>query len=302
MDFMSPAHLLDTTAVAATSLTLRDSRRRFILRQTRLLGISRRTRGIPQVRITLIDGPVALSHPVFTAARIEQHPQIRGAEIADGRHATFIASLLVGDGGGVLGVSPNCTLVSVPIHDEKFQQLQLSAAEAAERVALAICRAVELRSDVILLSLDFLPNAELAFAPVLQAFRHASSRGTCIVVAAGNQPRLGSSKVLAAPGVLAVAMADDGGRIHPSSPLGLAIGRGLRCPGTDLPGAVPPNQLIEASGSSFAAALVSGAIALLRSLRQDLSPLEIVAGYPRPRCSSVVPPLVDGEAWLEALH
>lgn len=301
MNVPSVTDTVDTGLVIPALWTRTEDRRRFILRQIRLLGITRLTQGIPQVRIALIDGPVSISHPVLSAATIEQYPQIPGTELADQSHATFIASLLVGRGGGVLGIAPGCTIVSLPIQDGEFQKLQLRAEEAAERVARAIYQAVELRADVIQLSLDFVPAADAAFRRVVEAIRHAAARGTCIVVAAGNRPRLGSSGVLAVPGVLAVAMADDAGRIYPGSPIGPAIGRGLRCPGSDLPGAVPPDLVIGGSGSSFAAALVSGAIALLRSLRQDMCPLEIAANYPRPRVPSVLPPLMDGAAWLEAL-
>jgi subtilisin family serine protease len=94
-------------------------------------------------------------------------------------------------------------------------------------------------------------------------------------------------------------MADEMGRNHRDSPAGPAIGRGLRCPGERLPGAVPPDRLLEASGSSFAAAVASGAIALLKSLRPDLSALAIAAAYPRPPERSVIPPLIDGVAWSE---
>ncbi len=258
----------------ATMTTRRAScRRRLILRQTRLLELSRRTRGTPRVRIALIDGPVAIAHPVLAAAMIEQHPQTPGAELAAEYHATFIASLLVGSGGGVLGLAPGCTLISLPFQDARFQRFELPAREAAERVARAIYRGLELGADVIQLSLDFLPASDGAFGSVVEALKYSASRGVCAIIAAGNHPRLGASKVLAAPGVLSVAAADEMGSVLPQSPLGPAIGRGLRCPGANLPGAAPPDRVLEASGSSFAAAVASGAIALLKSLRPELSDL-----------------------------
>jgi hypothetical protein len=95
---------LDARVVTPALRTRTEGRRRFILRQIRLLGITRLTQGIPQVRIARIDGPVSISHPVLSDAAIEQYPQTPGTELADQCHATLIASLLVGRGGGVLGI------------------------------------------------------------------------------------------------------------------------------------------------------------------------------------------------------
>ena len=149
MNLSSPADTLAANVAATTPWERANFRRRLILRQTRLLELSRRTPGVPSVRIALIDGPISTSHPVLAAATIEQYPQIPGAETADERHATFIASLLVGRGAGVLGIAPGCTLISLPVQDSKFQKFELNRQEAASRVASAVYRAVELKADVI---------------------------------------------------------------------------------------------------------------------------------------------------------
>jgi hypothetical protein len=105
---MKAAPIVDSLdANLATPARKVSSRRRLILRQTRLLQLSRSTRGVPRVRIALIDGPVSVSHPVLAAATIVQYPQVTDTELADQDHATFIASLLVGCGGGVLAACGN---------------------------------------------------------------------------------------------------------------------------------------------------------------------------------------------------
>ncbi|MGA7317452.1 MAG: S8 family serine peptidase [Silvibacterium sp.] len=279
-----------------------EVRRRMFLRQVRLLDLCRRSAGAKTVRIALIDGPIAAAHPSLAAANIEEHPQGIDAKSADPAHATLIASILVGSGAAVLGLAPVCTLLSLPVHDEPFQRLELEPDVAALRIARAIHRAIELKAAVIQLSLDFLPAADGSFPPVLRAIRSAVARGICTVVAAGNRPRLGASAALATEGVLPIAMADERGQLSPMSPVAICIGRGLRVPGVRLPGALPPNRIGEATGSSFAAAVACGALALLKSMRPESSPVAIAALHPGLRNRSTIPPLLDGAAWLEALN
>lgn len=280
----------------------REVRRRMILRQVGLLRLSERTRGSSAVRIALIDGPIARTHPTLAQAAIEEYPLVPDVETADPRHATFIASILVGSGSGVVAIAPACTLLSLVVQDASFQRLEIAPKAAALRIARAIYRAIELKADIIQLSLDFLPVADLAFRPVMSSLNAAATRGICTVVAAGNWPRLGVSAVLSVDGVLPVAMADSRGRLSSMSPVAPSVGHGLRCVGDQLPGALPPDIVEEATGSSFAAAIVSGTIALLKALRPDLSSLAIAACHPGRRNRSMVPPLLDGSAWLEALN
>lgn len=275
--------------------------RRRILRQAGMLELCRTTRGAARVRIALIDGPILRSHPALKDARIIEYPQVVGVEAADPAHATFIASLLVGRSLGVLGIAPDCTLLSLAVQDEAFQDLELPASEAARRIACAIQRAIDLQADLIQLSSEFLPQSDSAFAPVVLAIARAASLGICTVVAAGNQPRLGASRIMLVSGVLPVAAATADGSVHPTAPLSPAIGRGIRSPGVGLPGATTDGGVGERSGSSFAAALVSGTLALMKGIHPRLSTLHIAAKRPRPTHSSMVPPMLDGAAWHSAL-
>ena len=275
--------------------------RRLVLRQTGLLSLCGPDSGSASVRIGLLDAPVCAEHPALRAARIQQYPHIASLDQADLRHGTFIASILVGSGKGVLGIVPRCTLISLPVHDADFQRHALNARSVSIRIAGAIDDALDRGVDVIQMSMDFAPEADDAFRPVCRAIERAATRGVCAVVAAGNRPRLGSSIVLAQRSVLAVAMSGHQGRIHANSPLGIAIGRGVCCPGEDVPGAMPPDGLTRASGSSFAAAIACGAIALLKSLRPRLSSLQILNGRSYLRCTSLVPPMLNAQHWLAAL-
>ena len=272
-----------------------------VLRQAGLLELCRHNTGSPDVRIALIDTPALSTHPSLCQARIEPFPQVADLHRADARHGTFIASILVGSGGSVLGIAAGCTLLSLPVQDDRFQRFELHPAEVVARVVRAIDHALASQAHVILLSMEFDPDADHAFAPLHAAIERARAQGVCTVISAGNRPRLGVSSTLAVPGALAVSMSGPDAQVHPSSPLSPAVGAGLRGPGVDVPGAIPPGHVIRATGSSFAAAIVCATIALLKSLRPHLSTLQIAAMRPARQTRSLVPPALDAEHWLKLL-
>lgn len=275
----------------------------------RLAPIVGSTAGSPEIQIALIDGIIERSHPSLAGAIISEDERPAGASAAGSAaaHATFIASILVGCGPGVLGVCRGARLASVPIADLAFEQGRLPARSAAARIARAVERAVAGGADVILLSLEFAPEMSQPFDVVARALAAAASRGIRTVIAAGNGSTLGSNLVLGAPGVVPVAMAAADGSPHIDAALGPFIGtRGLLAPGVDIPGATLPAGTGVRSGSSFSAAIVAGSYALLRSgfpeVRRELVWESLLdPGALRRRRASIVPPLLDTHASLMRL-
>jgi subtilisin family serine protease len=265
------------------------------------------TQGDTGFRIALLDGVIDCDHPSLRAARIEQDTPAGFDVGAVGKaHATFLGSMLVGTGDGVLGLCRECMLLSIPVADVHFEQRRLAASDAARRVAKAINEAVRRRADVIQLSLAFDPELSKDLSIVAGALSQAARRGIVTIVAAGTDAMLGASNVLSAPGVIPVAAADLHGRPHLRSALGRTLGmRGLLAPGVDIPGAFLHEAVGMRSGSSFAAALVTGTLALLQASFPAIDRTSIVAALCRYSCSrarrSIVPPKLDGEASFVAL-
>src|SRR5262249_22137286 len=83
-----------------------------------------RAGGSPDVRIGLIDGPVAINHPELASDRIEAIPgNSRAACIQTNSaacvHGTFVAGILSAKRGSIApAVCPNCTLMVRPIFTE----------------------------------------------------------------------------------------------------------------------------------------------------------------------------------------
>jgi subtilisin family serine protease len=248
-------------------------------------------------RIALIDGAIQRNHVTLAGAAIEQTTSADSTE--GSAHATFIASILVGRGTGVLGLSPGCTLVSLPVADAQFTQGMLSAPEAASRLAQAVMQALALGVHVIQLSMQFSFELSASFRVLSDALLAASARGVRTVIAAGNQGPAGANAVLRSAGVVPVVSAHLDGTPASTAALGPAVGaRGLLAPGINIPGAAIPSGSATRSGSSFAAAFVTGAFALLRCHYPHLSTDAIWDALlsPRPRSRSIAPPALDADA------
>ncbi|MEO8350886.1 MAG: S8 family serine peptidase [Chthoniobacteraceae bacterium] len=266
--------------------------------------------GHPKVRIALLDGPVARDHPCLEMAHLveEKHRTFSEPSAGATAHATCLASMLLGRDERVLGLCPDCTLISIAIVDRPFFEGKLCPNAAARRICEAIVRAVNLEASVIQMSLQFSPELARPFREVAEAIRFAAMRNVRTVVAAGNLPTLGVSPVLSAPGCVPVGMAGPDGRPHPSSALGVALGtKGLLAPGVDIPSAVPQCGFTLHAGSSCAASFVTATYALVRSLYLDRDNSSIweailMSGARRRGSYSIVPPSLNGDRALDALQ
>src|SRR5690348_15378340 len=101
----------------------------------RLRPLMERTNGNPEIRIGLLDGPVALDHPDLRSAVIREVTATPNGGCRDTSsvaciHGTFVAGMLVANGGSTApGICPGCTLLVRPIFTEtSFQDDQVPSA------------------------------------------------------------------------------------------------------------------------------------------------------------------------------
>jgi subtilisin family serine protease len=270
-----------------------------------LTPLMERVSGKPQIRIGLIDGPVALTHPELArdAPREVLGRSRRSCAQVDSTaclHGTFIAGILSAKrGSGAPAICPSCTLLIRPIFSEvNVDNRQLPGATPAD-LAAAIGECVEAGAHVINLSLALTPLSMKGERELEQVIEHAARRGVVIVAAAGNQGTLGSSSLTRHPWVISVAACDLQGRLASQSNLGSSLGKqGLRAPDEQVTSLGAGRDLLTLSGSSVATPFVTGTIALLRSEFPAASATEVkfaVTRAPTPRRTTVIPPLLD--AW-----
>ena len=222
-------------------------------------------------------------------------------------HGTHMAGIIAGKSPGAdpataaahpewfLGVAPDAGLVSVKVGDNS------GAADITQVIAgvdWVVDHAAEL--NIRVLNLSYASGSSLPYTsdPLTYALERAWRAGIVVVVAAGNDGR--QSKVLASPAidpfvisVAAVEATDDTTFVVPKW---MSSGDGVRNPDVSAPGAhidslrdplsrvdiehpegYVSDTLFRGSGSSQAAAVVTGSAALLLQARPDLTPDQLKA-------------------------
>ena len=168
-----------------------------------------------------------------------------------------------------MGVAPGCRglLASVFRDQARGQGLEGQGCSQLD-LARALLQAAEHGADIINVSGGELAPGGRASAILTDAVSQCVRRGILIVAAAGNDGCSCLHVPAALPGVLAVgAMTLDGEPLE-SSNWGedVSVRPGLVAPGASLRAAAPGGRVTVLSGTSFAAAVVSGVAGLLLSL------------------------------------
>jgi membrane-anchored mycosin MYCP len=188
-------------------------------------------------------------------------------------HGTAVASIIAAapvPGVSFTGVAPAARILSVKISGT--DTFPTSATPQG------IMDAVQFGADVINLSL-----ATPDDVPALrQAVEYALEHNVVVVAAAGNDlPQDGTGPFYPAsyPGVLSVGAAGPGGALASFSDQHTPVA--VTAPGVNVttayPGTFPDAYNPDESGTSFAAAYVSGVVALVRSAHPGLNPAQVVA-------------------------
>lgn len=270
-----------------------------------LTALMERTEGRPETVIGLIDGPVAGDCPDLASERIraisvDGASRCARADSAACRHGTFVAGILAARRGSVApAICPACTLLVRPIFGEAKAEPEPVPSATPEALAQAILDCVAAGARLLNLSLALVQRSRRGESALEHALNDAARRGVLLVAAAGNQGTVGGSLITRHPWIVAVAACDGMGRPLPQSNLGRSMGRhGVSAPGEAIISLGPDGKPLAMSGTSVAAPLVTGAIALLWSEFPAASAATVRAAITRSaaaRRASVAPPLFD--AW-----
>jgi hypothetical protein len=205
------------------------------------------------VSVAIIDTGVDVDHPDL-AGRVAVTRNFVDADMhafESDRHGTGVAGVIAADANnnlGIVGIAPSARL-QIYKACQSLQSLSLEAQCNSFTLALALGAAIEAHAQIVNLSLGGPADPLLA-----QLVVFGQRRGMIFVGAVPDDGRLDGFP-LAIPGVIAV---DQVGRSDSSSAV-------LHAPGADILSLAPAGRYDFATGSSFAAAHVTGAIALLRA-------------------------------------
>lgn len=198
------------------------------------------------------------------------------------RHGTAMAGIIAGhghgpgDGAGIMGVAPKAKILPVRvILEDKDPARTKARVTRGNALADGIRWAADHGADVINLSLGDDSDSAHPEPSEDEAVQYALGKGVVVVASAGNGGDKGDhvSYPAAYPGVIAVTAVDRyGTRASFSTRRWYAA---VSAPGVDVVIADPDHRYYEGWGTSAASAFVSGAAALLRADRPELTPAQV---------------------------
>ncbi|MEU5430690.1 S8 family serine peptidase [Streptomyces olivoreticuli] len=225
--------------------------------------------GSAQVSVAVLDGPVDMSHPCFAGASLSRVGTLVDEPAGRGpmsQHGTHVTSLIFGQPNSpVVGVAPRTRGLLLPVFRDREEGRvpQLDLARAIERAVHEGAHVINISGGER--SPDGEPDSLLA-----RALQLCEDSGVLVVAAVGNDGCDCLQVPAAVPSVLAVGAAGANGDPLEINNWGSAYrANGVLAPGQDIEGAAPAGGLQALTGSSFAAALVSGVAALLVAAQLD---------------------------------
>jgi len=219
------------------------------------------------IAIAIIDTGLDSSHPDLSGQiALEQNFVEASPNSRDDIHGTAVAGVIAAAADnrkGIVGVAPGARLFALkacwPVAPQKSDALCDSLT-----LALALDKAIALKTRIINLSLAGRPD------PLVERLVKKALEQNAIVVASAGEPKEDYFPA-SIPGVIAVKAADGANK------------RGeIAAPGQEILTTLPNASYNFMSGSSFAAAHVSGLIALLLELKPRLNSAQITAALQDP--------------------
>ncbi|MEM7056478.1 MAG: S8 family serine peptidase [Pseudomonadota bacterium] len=232
------------------------------------------------IRVGVVDSAVDVMHPDLVGRLVETKDFVSQSEKRTAEaHGTAIAGLIAANADklGMVGVAPGASIVGLRAC---WQRAGKGGRCSSFSLARALNFAVINQIDVLNLSLGGPPD------PLLQELIETATSNGMVIVAA-----LGESETPAFPA---------------SMPDVIAAGRrdfgGIAAPATDVISTAPEGQYRYVSGSSVAAAHVSGVVVLLLAKRNDLTPSAVTQTLIRAQRNKGDGPVLDAFEALELIE
>jgi subtilisin family serine protease len=221
------------------------------------------------VRVAVIDSGIDARHPDLAGQLETRENFVDAADPPPEAHGTAVAGVIAaraGNGLGIVGVAPGARLMALRACWEAGGQ---GAWCSSFTLAKALNFAILHEARIINLSLG--GPADRLLQTLVET---AGVRGVTVVGAL--DPARPDGFPGAAPGVLAVAAVAAGAAVESGSHASAGASTAtLLAPGADVPSCLPGARWGFVSGSSYAAAHVSGLAALLVQLRPHAGPDEL---------------------------
>ena len=275
------------------------------------------TKGSRDIIIGIVDDGIDAGHDLLKRKIVKPYnvfTQDNRLSTGEG-HGTHVAGLAAGSDRmfdeGISGVAPKCRIMPVQVFDNglcTFSSLTSGIMYAIHKGASVVN--VSVGPDFS--GLDMLPIADQAniaktqFKNEEKVWRRvievAEEHNAIIVFAAGNNNILASiSPSNRSEHTVNVAAVDIS--LKGTDFTNYGRGSNISAPGKEIASSVPVNEYAIYDGTSMAAPIVAGTVALMKSIDEDISVSEVLSilqhtGIP---VSDYVPPMIQADAALTAL-
>ena len=212
------------------------------------------------VLVAVIDSGIDIAHPELSGAIAQSYDAV-GTPMAPHTHGTAMASLIAAR-GKLLGAAPRARILAIRAFDP--------AGKSAEGTTFNILKSLNwaAANGARVINMSFAGPSDPAIGRSLTAAR---KKGIVLVAAAGNQGAKSAPLYPAADAnVIAVSATDADDQLIEQSNRGSHIA--VAAPGSQIMVAIPDGGYEMSSGTSHAAAEVSGIVALMIERKPGLTP------------------------------
>ncbi|HPQ95205.1 MAG: S8 family serine peptidase [Thiothrix sp.] len=227
---------------------------------TGIEAVHRLTKGAG-VKIGMIDTPIDISHFALQNAKVQRLELVHPGNAKNQQHGTEVAGILVSQNPRI-GIAPEASLLAVSAFSVDVNNPDVRSSNAG-----LVARAIDLciREGVDVLNLSFAGGQDKL---VDRMIRKAVDSGIIVIAAAGNEgPAAAPAYPAATLGVKAVTAVDRAEQVFRDANQGDYID--LAAPGVDILTTAPRSSFNVTTGTSMAAAHVTGVVALLLSMRRQ---------------------------------
>jgi hypothetical protein len=217
------------------------------------------------VLVAVIDSEIDAKHPDLDGTIVKSFDALGGNEKPHA-HGTSIAGAIAAH-GKLLGIAPGAQVLAIHAFDD--------SPGAAHGNSFSIYKGLQWAADngARVVNMSFAGPADPALQRMLAA---AYDKGMVLVAAAGNAgPKSDPLYPAADPNVIAVTATDSDDHLFQMANRGRYIA--VSAPGVDIFALAPGNEYVFTTGTSIAAAHVSGIVALLLEHKPLLKPGDIRA-------------------------
>ena len=252
------------------------------------------TRGSEQITVAIVDNGFNLQHPELKSKVVQPYnvwnhsDEIFPQESDHGTHVAGIALAISGNNKGISGIAPNCKFMPIQVANDRGLMTTTSILDG-------ILYALYQGADVVNVSLgsqfeglsqisedkqrDLINNHYKEEERIWhEVMRIADAHNSTIVVAAGNDNVLTGIEALQRPESFITVSATDKSNngIQKANFSNYGTYTNISAPGVGIYSTVGSNGYQKMDGTSMAAPIVSGAVALIKSLNSSITTNEII--------------------------